>query len=358
MTAYAPKSKGPLNSALRAFAEFAECTPGRELFVTPQTRRDWSEWAIHAWNEWTLILWAVFMTQRASRKTGRPVKGDTVKQYASLLKGFFSLSYSFTIVGEAPKLRALLKQMVADDPLCGIRRKRRALQRRHLLKLWKHHGEVRGTHPDVVNLWAATVFAWISLARGGELGGGERPKRSDLTFGWDGRGRAYACVMLVPLKKKGSRPPPPVPQYILEHDGGGSDAYSALRRLVELDPVPLTRQSGTPLFRVARGRGGARVALSTSRFRSWIRHLASEVLGMGDKREWGAHSARIGGATDLASTGRMSRVLLMAKGRWASDIGQIYARMTRRAHLAASELMQRAKGRDLEELLPDFVQAA
>ncbi|KAL1519149.1 hypothetical protein AB1Y20_003409 [Prymnesium parvum] len=67
---------------------------------------------------------------------------------------------------------------------------------------------------------------------------------------------------------------------------------------------------------------------------------------------------RIGGATDLTSTGQVSPLLLQAKGRWASDIGQIYSRMTRRAQLAASELMYAAKGRDLEELLPDFVQAA
>ena len=36
----------------------------------------------------------------------------------------------------------------------------------------------------------------------------------------------------------------------------------------------------------------------------------------------------------------------------------IYARMTRRAHLAASDLMHGARGRDLEELLPEYVQPA
>ena len=72
----------------------------------------------------------------------------------------------------------------------------------------------------------------------------------------------------------------------------------------------------------------------------------------------GAHSFRIGGATDLVATGQLSQLLLQAKGRWQSDIGRIYARMTRRAHLAASELMHHARGRDLEELLPAFTQAA
>ena len=39
-----------------------------------------------------------------------------------------------------------------------------------------------------------------------------------------------------------------------------------------------------------------------------------------------ARSPLIGGATDLASTGKASQLLLRAKGRWASDIGAIYAR--------------------------------
>jgi len=32
--------------------------------------------------------------------------------------------------------------------------------------------------------------------------------------------------------------------------------------------------------------------------------------------------------------------------------------MTRRMHLAASDLMFQAKGRDMEELIPEFVQPA
>lgn len=81
------------------------------------------------------------------------------------------------------------------------------------------------------------------------------------------------------------------------------------------------------------------------------------ALGYNPK-EFGAHSPRIGGATDIESTGAASQLLLQAKGRWQSDIGRIYARMTRRAHLAASALMHRAKGRDLEELLPTFTELA
>ena len=82
------------------------------------------------------------------------------------------------------------------------------------------------------------------------------------------------------------------------------------------------------------------------------------ALGYADPRQWGAHSCRIGGATVFMATGHASQILLQAKGRWASDVGKIYARMTRRGQLAASRLMQRARGRDLEELLPGFIQPA
>ena len=79
----------------------------------------------------------------------------------------------------------------------------------------------------------------------------------------------------------------------------------------------------------------------------------------GQKGRTGAHAFRIGGATDLADEGA-SQSLLQAKGRWASDIGRIYARMTRRAQISASKAMQRSGngGRDMEELFPGFTQAA
>ena len=48
------------------------------------------------------------------------------------------------------------------------------------------------------------------------------------------------------------------------------------------------------------------------------------------------------------------RTLYKVQRLVASDIGRIYARMTRRSQLAASGLMQKARGRDLEELFPGF----
>jgi len=62
--------------------------------------------------------------------------------------------------------------------------------------------------------------------------------------------------------------------------------------------------------------------MTTARVRSIYRHVA-KLLGFNSK-QFGAHSGRIGGATDLAATNKPAiPVLLQAKGRWASDVGKI-----------------------------------
>ena len=368
--AFAPKSKGVLQSALVAFAAFAAQCPDRVLFYTPSNGEGMNEHALRAHNEWTLILFATFLTIRISRKTGKPVCATTISSYVSLIKGFFSFRYAFTLVADTPRLSRFIKVLQDDDPMAGIRRKRRALRRRHLRKAWSKHAALRATTPHAVNLWAALTVAWHVLARGGEVceelrAKIEGPRRSDLSYGGVAPKR-WACMMLRPMKKRGSRPPAKVPQYIQEHDGGGSDAFAALDRLEKHDPVPAHARASTPMFRLQdrrqasskRRQATGSHPLRVAELRAFVRTVAVTKLGMGPKRRWGAHSPRIGGATDLMSTGGSSPVLLQAKGRWGSDIGKIYARMTRRMQLAASSLMQQARGRDLEELLPDFTQAA
>jgi hypothetical protein len=223
---------------------------------------------------------------------------------------------------------------------------------------------VRGDyrHLDALNKFACVSAAWQTLARGGEVTNGARSgwsaardaTRADLTFHTAGSAR-YAVLMLRPLKKRGQAVQPKVPQYIAEHDGGPSDTYAALARLVRLDPVEPALRADTPLFRL---RSGNRLRpMSVEDVRNTIRSYAA-AIGYTNPLEWGAHSARIGGATDLCSQGSCSEVLLAAKGRWGSDIGKIYARMTRRAQLRASRLMQAARGRCVEELIPGFTQAA
>ena len=162
-------------------------------------------------------------------------------------------------------------------------------------------------------------------------------------------------MWLRPMKKKGQAQAAKVPQYIAEADGGGADTYMLLRRMVAADPVDPSAAASTPLFRVKAKTGKTYRSVTVAQLRKHVRDCAA-AIGYPTRKQWGAHSGRIGGATDLAATGKASELLLKAKGRWASDIGRIYARMTRRSQLAASRLMHQARGRDLEEIHPGFTQ--
>ena len=297
-----------------------------------------------AHNEWTLCLWAVHEAAEPSAKTGVHLKASTIEQRISLLKGLLSHRYGFQLAGTAPRLSALVKSMKAGDPRSGHRRKRRGIRHRHLEKAWKRVKKFRATNFVQLNRWAALTTARHVLARGGELA---FVQRKDLVFHIR-RGKRYAVLMLRPLKKRAGVLQPKVPQFIAEFNGGeGACAYAALRRLAEAD---IWQHGGeTYLFRTAPNK-----AFSTGTYRTAVRDLA-RAIGI-NPAEVGAQSTRIGGATDLAGTGSASQLLLQAKGRWSSEIGKIYARMTRRAQLAVSDLMYASKGRDLEEIMPEFTQ--
>lgn len=306
----------------------------------------------------------MYMETTSSTKTGRAVRARrTVDSYFLLLKGFLSFNYELDVLDRAPRLRRLLAEMKGNDPQGLSRRRRRGLRRRHLRRMWKVGKGVRETTPAAVNTHALLTTAWQVLARGGELAPqvsewspDAGPTRTDVSFQETGSGRRYAILWLRPLKKKRGRSEQKVPQYIAEFDAGGSDAYMALRRLVKYDPVEPVAESVTPLFRDFSAKGGGK-HVTVAAMRTLIRSRMCSI-GFTVASDWGSHSCRIGGATNLVATGKASPLLLQAKGRWASDVGRIYARMTRRCHLAASDLMQSARGRDVEELMPSFVQAA
>lgn len=348
--AFAPRSQGPLSSALRAFGRFASACPGRELFKEPRALGDR---AAAAHNEWTLILFAGYLASTTSRRTRRIVAARTIKSYVSLLKGYLEHIYAFELAERPTRLRRFLDSLQAEDPRSGRRRRRRGLRRRHLLRMWEEIAEWRTTSVRAVNELALLSTAWHILARGGEV---VSMTRADLRFRKTKSGRRFAEVWLWPLKKKLNETAQKIPQFVTEHDGGGADTYWALRRLVVYDPVPEGEAASTPLFRTSE-RNGRRRKFTTTSMRVLLRRCMRQI---GEKKtsDWGCHSARIGGATDLASTGRLCQSTLQAKGRWASDVAKIYARGTRRSQLEASALMQRARGRDLEEIYPSYSQPA
>ena len=364
----ADSSQPKLRTAMRHMARFERRVRAKrpELFLVLDQAGSQAA-LLH--NEWSLILFVEWLAAWRSGKRRTPLAVDTIAEYASMVKQELSVLFGFALAGLPTRLPAVIKGLRRERPKAD-RRKRRGIRRSHLRAAWKASSSIRGDDVDAANLWAAATTAWQGLARGAEVaasGAGGRmstdernrlPSRADLTFG-EAHGRRFAQVMMRPAKRTNGERGEKVPLLFEEGDGGGSDTYAALVRMVRLDPVRHhlgTSEGGrqraeraTPLFRV----GGK--TLRTERLRRFARQIMRKA-GQGMARV-GAHSFRIGGATDLADQGA-SPLLLQAKGRWASDIGRIYARMTRRAQLAASRLMQQRGARDLEELFPSFAQAA
>ena len=107
-----------------------------------------------------------------------------------------------------------------------------------------------------------------------------------------------------------------------------------------------------PIFRRS-VRGGAAEAYTTADVRSIAKAVAT-AAGV-DPGDCGAHSFRIGGATDLralyddsaAGLDEAKRVL-KRRGRWLSDIAYIYARISLDTSLEASARLADVTGRDVE----------
>ena len=331
-----------LRSALKHFARFATAIPKRKLF-----KRD----PLH--NEWTMCLYLEYCAITPSTKTGKPIAVNSAAGYASMLTAHWSREMGFPLLGSAAqRFPAIIRQMrKAEAP--STRRERRGLRRSHLQKAWRASESLRACTADAVNAAAAVSTAWQAVARAGEITAAKfDPERSltraDLVkSGTAEKGDQAYTLWIVPLKKAAAAK---VPILFAKGDGGIADTYAMLERLEKLDPVPRGERKRTPMFRKGK---------RAMKPREFLKAVHDFARAAGQKpSHFGKHSLRIGGATDLADAGA-SPLLLQAKGRWASDLGRIYARMTRRSQLAASKTMMRAKlGKDLEELFPGFVQPA
>ena len=74
---------------------------------------------------------------------------------------------------------------------------------------------------------------------------------------------------------------------------------------------------------------------------------------------FGAKSFRVGGATDLRSVlGAAGKEVIKQRGRWHSDIAEIYQRTLLSEQVRGSAAMADARGADLESLLHGWSQPA
>ena len=269
-----------------------------------------------------------------------------------MLIAHWSREQGFALLGQAAqRLPSILRQMRRKEPV-RVRRGRRGLRRRHLDAAWKASATLRGTTADAVNRIAAVSTAWQAVARGAEVApdrfsATRHPTRADLQHSNPKSGPPSYTVWLTPLKKKTATK---VPIMFAKGDGGASDTYAMLARLEKYDPVAQRKRSETPLFRV-QGK-----CMDGREFTKAVQDVA-EAAGQ-PRKKFTKHSPRVGAASDLGDM-NASPLLLQAKGRWAGDLGKIYSRMTRRKQLAVSRgMMRKRTGRDMEELIPGFVQPA
>ena len=123
--------------------------------------------------------------------------------------------------------------------------------------------------------------------------------------------------------------------------------FDALLTLFFLDAssIQASAWATTPLFSLTAG--GA--AVTTSDVRADARAIGKAV-GM-DQEELGGPSFRIGGAEDYYDVlGPASEKIIEERGRWHTDIAEIYKRCSATAHLSASAAIGDATGVSLEAL--------
>eukprot|EP00965_Chrysotila_dentata_P065606 2173898-Pleurochrysis_carterae.AAC.2 len=76
-----------------------------------------------------------------------------------------------------------------------------------------------------------------------------------------------------------------------------------------------------------------------------------------DPEDFGAKCWRIGGATDLRDVlGDGSRAMIKQRGRWASDVAEVYQRALVNGQLDASARVTSARGVDMEAIVEGWSQ--
>ena len=342
-------SNQKLRSVMNQFGIFAAEIPNRALFLKPSVQGSVLE---NSHNEWTLILFAEWLKVKISKKTHQPISAKSIASYVSMVKTHLSRTYGFEIAAGACQLPGIMKAMIRIEDKNAIRKKRVGIRCNHLKKAYP---TLKGERSGIAHS-AMIATAWKTLARSGEICN-KGLRRSDLL--WVKRTKkvkAHVVLWLRPLKKCKDADAARVPIMISKEDKSGADAYHLLKQMVLDDPIPPRDREKTPLFRCTSGKHINKPINKTTFVK--VAKRVAQLNGLMVK--WVAgHSPRIGGATDhMANATGDSRHSLRASGRWAGDIGDIYARQTRKAQLLASSQMHGDGGEDLEEIFPAYTQAA
>lgn len=329
----APGTRSSLRTALCHFRRFIDTMPARTALQVPRWEGD-----LHAilHNEMTFMLFLVYLVEKGKRQA------STALNYCSLARSHLASAAGFSMTSQTPRWKKLVRAIKKAHR--RERKERRALRITHLRRAFG--GELAAQDVQSVNRWAAVVCGVHLLARPQELA---NLRRSHLTFAQ--HPIRHAVVSLMPLKKGPEQQP--VPMLIAAGDGGGGDAFAALARLVEIDPVPVSQRAVTPLFRDRYRRAPSVPTLSL-----WVQQVVRGAGEGAESRLYSAHSMRIGGATELHAVGA-NELTISLLGRWSSDCARLYTRASQGQVLALSRQLAGAPDDPtLEQVFEGYVQTA
>lgn len=369
-----------LATALGWFSDFLRAT-GRVPFVDPDRLGG------QVYNQKTLELFAEFIRQappkRGRRGGGHRVSSDTISGYVGAVKLAASRAQRRPIVSKDDQIRLPLafKHMRKEQPPPGSgysgesggRALSRGLRDQHLRRI---ACLVDRKSRWGIQDWGVALTSKNLLLRGGEVGvcsGRAMDPRRVITLASvsfrspcpESAGRPWLVVRVVSVKDTHARNAPvhlPIrrrqtleAQPILGADP--MDTYDALylawsARAAE---VPPHLHGEAPLF-VSRVDG---VSVWTTDDTRRLAREYGQLAGI-DPAAVGGKAFRIGGATDMRDAlGDSSQYLIKQRGRWASDVAQVYQRALVRSHLDASVLMgSAAESRDMEEMVEGWAQPA
>ena len=172
---------------------------------------------------------------------------------------------------------------------------------------------------------------------------------------------------MTPFKdpKNNKKPYPMMIQRRSDDAPFGSDSmctYDSLRAAwaVLTPSIPLSEYSTTLFLRVPARAGDAPSAwrpLVSNDVGAWVRR-AAEAAGL-DPALFGTRALRMGGATDLYDLyGAEGARYIKERGRWGTDIAQIYQAPSAAMHGSLSRTIGDSAGPDLQSLLSGWRQPA
>ena len=365
---------------------FALATPSRLLF---RKRGGADDADAYAHNNQTFELLREFIRVHGSiapGQRGRTLPADTISKYVGALSEALTITLRgplASVEGLGRKRRLQKSWLLEDGPKAADRATQRlAFRGRHFKQVATSAFDRRTPHGQY--RWTVGLVSWQCLLRPGEpgQGSGGKPwdpprglKLSDVTW-WSAHqtddGRPAVVLNILPIKDKDGRSqrhPCPISALSACPTPGGDACctYSnfwqhwlARREVVCREHPRCTGQSGRFCHRCST----APLFASPTSGLTWrtpdglalVRDMCMSV-GMDPDLHVG-YSLRIGGASDLEESlgSERAEAVTRQRGRWRSDIHNIYRRTTPREQLDASAAMLHAAGHTVESLLPGWVQ--